>query len=81
MSYITCKELIDFLDDYVADELPPPRRHEFERHLSVCPSCVEYVKSYRVTIQFARRAYPDPAEIPPELLTALVAAVARNTGR
>ncbi len=72
MSYITCKELIDFLDDYVADDLPPSRRHEFERHLKVCPSCVAYVKSYRDTIQMARHAYADPAEIPPELLTTLL---------
>ena len=78
MSYITCKELIDFLDDYVAEELTPSRRHEFERHLSVCPSCVAYVQSYRETIQLARRAYPDPAEIPPEMLAALLAAVARG---
>ena len=75
MSYITCKELIDFLDDYVAGEVPPARRHEFERHLSVCPSCVEYVKSYRDTIQLARRAYPDPAEIPPDLLAALLRSI------
>lgn len=72
MSYITCKELIDFLDDYVADDLPPARRHEFERHLKVCPSCVAYVTSYRDTIQMARHAYPDPADIPPELLTTLL---------
>ena len=75
MSYVTCKELIDFLDDYVAGEVPPARRHEFERHLSVCPSCVEYVKSYRDTIQLARRAYPDPAEIPPDLLAALLRSI------
>ena len=79
MSYITCKELIDFLDDYVAEDLAPSRREEFERHLSVCPSCVEYVKSYRATIQLARRAYPDPAEIPAEMLAALLAAVTRGT--
>lgn len=75
MSYITCKELIDFLDDYVAGELPAARQHELERHLSVCPSCVEYVKSYRDTIQLARGAYPDPAEIPPELLAALLRSI------
>lgn len=79
--YITCKELIDFLDDYVAGDLEALRHDDFERHMKVCPSCREYVKSYRATIQMARHAYPDPTTLPPELMTAILATVARNTNR
>ena len=81
MSYITCRELISFLDDYLAGEVAGPRLELFERHLSRCASCREYLKSYRETIRLARAATTHPAveEVPPELLTAILDTVARNT--
>ena len=48
--YITCQELIDFIASYRDNELSPDQRVEFERHLSVCPSCVAYLKTYEQTI-------------------------------
>jgi anti-sigma factor RsiW len=45
--YITCRELIEFLHLYLDGELPPERMVEFERHLSVCESCVHYLATYR----------------------------------
>lgn len=83
MSHITCKELIDFLDDYVAGELPPTRTTEFERHLGVCPSCRAYLTTYRETITLARAAntHPGIEDIPAEVITAALAAIARNTNQ
>jgi anti-sigma factor RsiW len=81
--HFTCKELIDFLDDYVAGELPSDRHTRFDRHLRFCPSCRAYLASYRETISTARLAAPPhPAieDVPPELLTLILASVARNTG-
>ncbi len=52
--YITCRELIEFLMDYIDGTLPPARRAEFDRHLAVCPSCVAYVESYRQTVRLGR---------------------------
>src|SRR4029079_14016317 len=40
---ITCRELIDFLDDYVANDMEPSRRRTVDEHLAVCPECVRYV--------------------------------------
>lgn len=80
MPYITCRELIGFLDDYLAGALPPARAAEFERHLAVCPSCVDYLASYRETIRLAHAATDLPIEdVPPELLTLILSTVARNT--
>lgn len=77
--YITCKELISFLADYVEQSLPPETLFEFERHLNVCPSCVAYLASYRETIVITRRANVSPKllqdEAPPELITAILASV------
>lgn len=78
-SYVTCKELIGFLDDYVAGEVAAPRVELFERHLSRCPSCRAYLETYRTTITLARSAAPDATTLPPELLTAILSAVSRNT--
>jgi anti-sigma factor RsiW len=71
----TCRELIDFLDDYVSDALPPMRREAFDGHLSVCPSCVAYLDSYRETIRLAKA---DIEDVPPEVITAILETVARG---
>ena len=74
--YITCRELIDFLDRYVDDELPPPQRAKFEEHLEVCAACVEYLHSYRETIRLAAAAWDDGdlalADVPSELIDAIL---------
>jgi len=76
--YITCKELIDFLADYVDGKLAGKPLHEFERHLAVCPACVNYIDSYKATRTLCRAALADdaapPFKIPEELITAILAA-------
>jgi anti-sigma factor RsiW len=76
--YITCRELIEFLGEYAADSLEPARRHEFDRHLSVCPSCVAYLDSYRETTKMAKAAMVDIEDVPPEVLTAILATITRG---
>jgi len=58
-AYITCRELIDFIAGYVAGELDAAARHDFERHLGVCPSCRAYLDSYRKTMALTRAAASD----------------------
>ena len=74
--YITCQELIDFIDGYRDNELTTEQRTEFERHLAVCPSCVAYLKTYEQTIHLARSASNEqaPEDIPESLLRAILAA-------
>jgi len=77
--YITCRELIEFLHLYLDGELPPDRRAEFDRHLSVCESCVHYIETYKTTIALGRRAWPEPEapvgkEVPEELVAAILSA-------
>jgi len=52
--FITCEQLISTLDDYVAEEMTAFDRAEVERHLERCDSCVEYLDSYRKTIQLEK---------------------------
>jgi anti-sigma factor RsiW len=79
--YITCRELIDFIADYLDDTLPPASRHEFERHLSVCPSCVAYLQGYKEAIRLGRAALmksDEPADVPESLVLAIRAARAKG---
>jgi len=77
---MTCKEFIDFLDDYSKGNQPAPVRAEFERHLSACPSCVDYLKTYTSSIQLAQAAAEPnllstvPKDAPEELIQAILAA-------
>ena len=76
---MTCRELVDFLADYVADELPGSERPLFDAHLAGCPECVSYLDGYRATIRlgkgaFARPGDPVPATVPEKLVQAILAA-------
>jgi anti-sigma factor RsiW len=80
MSLLTCHEVIDFLGAYVDGELPPPVRERFDEHVAVCPACVDYIATYRQTLQLTRRAAADePREetAPEPLVQAILAAWAQ----
>jgi anti-sigma factor RsiW len=77
--YITCRELIEFLHLYIDGELPLDRRAEFDRHLSVCDSCVHYIETYKTASALARNAWTEPEapvgeDVPEELVSAILAA-------
>jgi anti-sigma factor RsiW len=82
-SRLTCRELIEFLDDYVANALSEPERERFDGHLSRCPACVRYLRGYQGTLRavalaFAPNAAP-PTDVPEQLVSAILAA--RRTER
>ena len=76
---IVCREVIAFLDDYVADALAAEHRREFDRHLVICVSCVAYLASYRETIRLAKAAHPPEIEdVPPDVIAAILATITRE---
>lgn len=76
---LTCRDLIDFLDDYTAGTQPAEVRAEFDRHLAVCRHCREYLQSYRDTIALTLACRdendPVPAEVPAALVEAVMFAI------
>ena len=79
---MTCREVSDFLADYVSGTLATDIRAQFDRHLSVCPNCRAYLATYRATIELGRRAFASPdadaqTEVPAELVSAILNAVRR----
>ncbi|MFO0873131.1 MAG: zf-HC2 domain-containing protein [Phycisphaerales bacterium] len=74
---LTCRQLIEFLDDYVADRLAPEVRAAFDAHLAECGPCVHYLSDYRQTIALSRRAMrggPGAADAPGAIDAEAVAA-------
>jgi len=76
---MTCRELVRFLDDYVAGALPPARRSLFDAHVAACPDCRNYLDSYREAVRLGRAAFsedegPVPQEVPVDLVKAILAA-------
>ncbi len=70
---INCRELAELLIDFVSDELPAEHRARIEQHLKLCPPCVAYLESYRITIRLTKRLPCAP--LPPELEKRLRAAL------
>ncbi|MCG3122506.1 MAG: hypothetical protein GIKADHBN_00898 [Phycisphaerales bacterium] len=74
--YPTCREVLDFLMSYLDEELSPDQRHEFDRHLAVCPSCVNYLESYKTAVRLGKAVMVDPEQaaeevVPESLLRAI----------
>ena len=76
--FMSCRALIEFLDDYVEGRLLPSERARFDAHLAVCPACVRYLKGYHGTVvALSRLAVEDarlPASVPTELFEAILSA-------
>jgi anti-sigma factor RsiW len=78
---MTCRELADLLIDYVSGELTAEQRQRLDDHLLLCPPCVVYLETYKVTITLTRRLADVP--LPPvlaEKLRKVLAEAAREQG-
>lgn len=81
--YMTCRELVDFIMDYLDGTLPTESNREFERHLAVCPPCRAYLDSYKKTIELGKAALipsdqPASGMVPEKLVGAVRAAIQRR---
>ena len=47
----TCKQATSLLADYLTGTLAPGVTSELEHHLSACPDCVAFLKTYKKTIE------------------------------
>jgi len=75
---VTCREFAEFIGEYLSGDLAPDVRAAFERHLGRCSNCEKYLAGYRETIRLGKQALADdgapPAEVPDDLIAAILAA-------
>ena len=75
---MTCRELADFLMDYLEGGLSDSVRGNFERHLAACPNCRRYLATYRFATALGQRAFDDDdqlatlAGVPEDLVEAIL---------
>jgi hypothetical protein len=61
----TCKEITDLICGYVNDTLSPAVKRDFQRHLRICPDCVNFLNTYKKTVTTSGSLRPE--EIPAEV--------------
>ena len=44
---LTCKEMVELMNDYLESRLPPAELSDFERHLVYCDGCADYLQQLR----------------------------------
>jgi anti-sigma factor RsiW len=76
---MNCKEFVDFLMAYINEELPEEQRRGFEQHIQDCPPCINYLDTYRETVELERHAYEGEEsavsrKFPEQLIQAILAA-------
>lgn len=75
---MTCREVAEFLMDYLDGALLREPLDVFEAHLAVCRECRDYLKSYQVAVELARMTMHSGGDaanpLPPELIAAVLAA-------
>ena len=72
---LTCRDLAEFVADWVEGELEPTERARFDAHVAECPDCATYLRTYSDTIRLAKDAHADdpvPADVPEDLVRAIL---------
>lgn len=83
-SKLSCKQFVEFLEDYLSGRLPQEQVARFNAHLASCPSCAAYTKTYQQAVRLGRAALlcPEadvPKETPEDLVRAILAAREETT--
>jgi anti-sigma factor RsiW len=74
-----CKEIVEFLGDYLEGDLDPNTSKALEKHLEGCPPCIAFLNTYRGTVDAARRI--QEVSIPPELHDRLLSFLKNHSSR
>lgn len=61
-----CKEISDFLMEFLDRKLPRGEALIFRLHLLLCPKCRHYMARYKLSVDMAKHIMDDPP--PPELV-------------
>jgi anti-sigma factor RsiW len=52
---LTCKEVVELVNDYLVEALSASDRALFEEHLATCPACTTYLQQMKTTVELSGR--------------------------
>jgi anti-sigma factor (TIGR02949 family) len=65
----SCKDSVNLLMDFLDGEMSPEEEAHLKEHLSACPPCMDFLKTYRATPGLCKRALAK--QMPQELSSKL----------
>ena len=64
---LTCEDCIDLLLDYADGSMDSEVRSKLDEHLSACPPCQHYLRSYSSCTEMVQQLRDQEAQVPGEL--------------
>lgn len=77
---ITCKDFVEFIRRLLDGELSEEESREFDAHMGICPSCIDYLESIKTTRKCCKGLCDEqagdelPADVPEQLVQAILKA-------
>ena len=70
MTELTCREVVELVNDYLGAVMAAADRARFEEHLADCPGCTTYLQQMRTTVELTGRLHEDtvPDDVKRDLL-------------
>jgi len=56
---LTCKEVVELVNDYLSAVMPAADRPRFADHLAECPGCSTYLEQMKTTIELTGQLRED----------------------
>jgi anti-sigma factor RsiW len=72
----SCKRMTDLIFSYLTDRLNPTLKRQFEKHLRICPNCVNFLNTYKKTVSLAGSLSED--EVPHDVRNNVLAFLRRK---
>jgi anti-sigma factor RsiW len=54
-SELTCREIVEVVNDYLDEQMVPEEKASFEQHLHACPWCLTYLHQIKQTVALGGR--------------------------
>jgi len=80
---LNCRQIEDFIDDYLDESMAWRKRALFRSHLLMCRECRSYIDAYKRAVALGKNVFsdgdgPPPEDVPEELVKAILDA--RSSG-
>jgi anti-sigma factor RsiW len=66
-NYVSCKDCVDLLHDFLDSSLDPDMLKKLDEHLSACPPCVNFLNTYRSCAEMGHLMRDQAVQIPATL--------------